>query len=317
MYKIDILQEHFEQQTLLLKKDYEGKAVSTLIRRISENNSNKAVLYIHGFNDYFFQKEMAFQFNEQGYNFYALDLRKYGRSYLNHQKLNDIRNLKDYFEEIFKALFIIKEERNRHIYLMGHSTGGLILTLFAKRYTKKELFCGLILNSPFFEFNQPYFIKSLIPLSAWLGKFLPRIKVSGGCFSQEYGKYLHESFEGEWDYNLEWKPNIPPKVNLGWIRAIWEGQKKLKRHFKIYEPILLLHSQKSVTNLNDKNQIQTRDAILNIDDIKQIASNIHGDREIVSIKDGIHDLILSKQDVRTYVYLIIFDWLKRKQPVKT
>ncbi len=29
--------------------------------------------------DYFFQTEMADQFNQHGYDFYALDLRKYGR----------------------------------------------------------------------------------------------------------------------------------------------------------------------------------------------------------------------------------------------
>ncbi len=43
----------------------------------SPQNTQKAVLYIHGFIDYFFQTEMAEQFNQHGYDFYALDLRKY------------------------------------------------------------------------------------------------------------------------------------------------------------------------------------------------------------------------------------------------
>ena len=32
-----------------------------------------------GFNDYFFQAEMGRQFADSGYNFYAVDLRRYGR----------------------------------------------------------------------------------------------------------------------------------------------------------------------------------------------------------------------------------------------
>ncbi|WP_419032711.1 alpha/beta hydrolase, partial [Dysgonomonas gadei] len=109
-YKEDILKDRFEAQTLKLRDDYEGMVTATLIRRLPESKSNKAVLYIHGFNDYFFQTEMACRFNDHGFNFYAIDLRKYGRSFLPHQKFNDIRNLKDYYEEILQSLDIIRSE---------------------------------------------------------------------------------------------------------------------------------------------------------------------------------------------------------------
>ena len=38
------------------------------------------VLYVHGWSDYFFQKRLARFWTDQGARFYALDLRKYGRS---------------------------------------------------------------------------------------------------------------------------------------------------------------------------------------------------------------------------------------------
>ena len=102
-YTEDILKDGFEQRSISLRDDYEGKAVSVLVHRLAIMNKGQAVLYIHGFNDYFFQKEMAFRFNERGIHFYALDLRKYGRSWLPHQKFNDIRDLRTYFEEIEEA----------------------------------------------------------------------------------------------------------------------------------------------------------------------------------------------------------------------
>ena len=58
--------------------------------------------------DYFFQTEMAEQFNAQGY-FYALDLRKYGRSKLPHQIFYNVLDLNEYDAEITQALEIIGE----------------------------------------------------------------------------------------------------------------------------------------------------------------------------------------------------------------
>ncbi|MEG8036484.1 hypothetical protein QP157_14580 [Sphingomonas sp. LR61] len=43
------------------------------------------VLYVHGWSDYFFQREMAEHLEALGARFFALDLRKYGRSLLPHQ----------------------------------------------------------------------------------------------------------------------------------------------------------------------------------------------------------------------------------------
>ena len=150
MYSSDVLGGRFSKCTLSLEDDYDGKVIATLIRRKSQTSATKAILYIHGFNDYFFQDQMAKRFNNEGYNFYALDLRKYGRSLLSHQKLNNVRSLLEYDEEISKALQIIKLESNNQVILMGHSTGGLIVTNYAWNHLNSQLFHGIICNSPFF-----------------------------------------------------------------------------------------------------------------------------------------------------------------------
>ena len=309
-YTEDILKDGFQQRTIPLKDDYEGKVIATLIRRLSKNNTNKAVLYIHGFNDYFFQKEMALHFNDLNINFYALDLRKYGRSYLSHQKFNDIRNLEDYFEEIQAALNIIHEERNRIVLLIGHSTGGLIATLFAKKYPNSKLFDGLILNSPFFEFNFNWLVRQVISVISVIGRFLPKIKISGG-FSPKYGESIHKSYNGEWDYNLEWKPNVAPRINLGWLRAIHNAQNEIKKEFYIDKPVLVMHSAESANASENIDEIMQKDVILNIKDISRIAKNIKGKVDDIAIKGGVHDLILSQKNVRNKVYDIITSWISK------
>lgn len=308
-YTEDILKNGFEQLTIPLTRDYEGEASATLIRRKSQIQTDKAVLYIHGFNDYFFQKEMGTWFNQINVCFYALDLRKYGRSHLPHQKFNDVRNLKDYYEEISESLRIIRSEGYLTTTLLGHSTGGLIVSLYAKDHPKSALFDGVILNSPFFKFNLAAGLRKILPVITSIGKILPSVKISGG-FTAEYGKSLHKDHYGEWDYNLNWKPHIPPKVNLGWIRAIYDAQKDLKPNFEIDKSILILHSDKSIYS-NNKNDMQKGDAILNVNDINTVARTIKGDVQISVINDGVHDLILSRLDIRDIVYSVMTDWLKK------
>ena len=42
-----------------LKDDYEGRVEATLLSRKSKKLSRNAILYLHGFIDYFFQLELA------------------------------------------------------------------------------------------------------------------------------------------------------------------------------------------------------------------------------------------------------------------
>ncbi|MGL4805090.1 MAG: alpha/beta hydrolase, partial [Bacteroidales bacterium] len=111
-YTSDELGGKFVKRTIEMQDDYEGEVVCTLIKMPSDSLSHKAVLYIHGFNDYFFQKDMAAEFDSAGFNFYALDLRKYGRSYLPNQVKFNVRDLSEYFPDIDSALTIIQKEGN-------------------------------------------------------------------------------------------------------------------------------------------------------------------------------------------------------------
>ena len=58
------------------------------------------MLHVHGFADYFFHTEYAEWWADRGYDFYALDLRKYGRSLRAHQTPNYVADLSEYFAEL-------------------------------------------------------------------------------------------------------------------------------------------------------------------------------------------------------------------------
>ena len=310
-YTEDILKDGFEQAQFDQNDDYEGKVVTTLIRKRHKNDTKKAVLYVHGFNDYFFHTELANEFLKNGFHFYALDLRKYGRSLLGHQKSNNVRDLAEYFADIDKALEIIQYENNSEVVLAGHSTGGLVVTLYASVRPNSDRFKVIYCNSPFFDMNLPnYQRKYLVPFVASLGKKFPDWPVVGG-FSEFYGKSLHKEYFGEWNYNLKWKPNKVKAVYAGWISAIVSGHSTIKSGITIDKPILIMHAGKSVYSKKWDSEIQRGDVILNVKHIKDNAQRIKGPRvDVVEIEGGIHDLFLSSVEVRRVVYLELFQWLE-------
>lgn len=311
-YKEDILKDGFEQTTLHQKEDYEGEVTATLVRKKNSGTTQKAVLYLHGFNDYFFQKAMANEFIKNDFHFYALDLRKYGRSILPHQKVNNVRNLSEYFEDIDSALAIIKSENNTQVILAGHSTGGLIITLYAADRKNSKFFDALYCNSPFYDMNLPnYQKKYVIPLVSTIGKKFPDFQVPAG-FSEFYGWSLHRDHFGEWDYDLNWKPNKAYPIHTGWIGAINEGHNKVKSGLALDKPILIMHSEKSIFPSEWNEEMFDGDAILNVKDIIENAKKIKAPRKsIVGVEGAVHDLVLSNKKTRAMVYTILFDWLEK------
>ncbi|TCM60284.1 alpha-beta hydrolase superfamily lysophospholipase [Acinetobacter calcoaceticus] len=312
VYKKDILGADYEQMTLHFPDDYEGQVLATLVRKKAAHVSSKAVLYIHGFIDYFFQTEMAEQFNQHGYDFYALDLRKYGRSHRSHQKYYNVHDLKEYDAEISKALEIIGQEGHDQVVLAGHSTGGLISTLYAAHHSQHPLLKALWCNSPFYDFNMNGLKKKYaLPRISRLGKIFPNLK-----FPSELNKFyvpsLHQNFHGEWQFNLDWKPSSYPLVYLSFIHAIHTAQKHIHAGATLSIPALIMHSSRTTYPRKWSLDAQSSDVILSVDDIEKYAHALHGDISVKSIKNGLHDLVLSAAPVRHQVYQQLFAWLQLK-----
>jgi len=297
-------------QTLSCTPDDEGPVVATLLHAPATPQTGKAVLYLHGFIDYFFQDHVAAAFVKHGYDFWALDLRKYGRSLLPHQHPNACLHLNQYYEEIGLALDAMQAAGAREITLVGHTTGGLIACLYAHDGAQRDNIARLVLNSPFFEFNEAPLMRSAAgALANVVAGSRPYATLPKGL-SPMYGESLHSSRRGEWDYNLAWKPLEGFPAYLGWVRAIRAGQQRLQQGLDLRMPILLLHSDKSVKAGSTWDEaLHTADAVLNVADMQRYGPGLGRNVTLHSVANGKHDLFLSRADVRAQVLAAIFAWM--------
>lgn len=308
-YRADELGKGFVCQTIDMGNDYEGKVVCTLVKRECNDKSDKALLYIHGFNDYFFQTEMADRFNSEGYNFYALDLRKYGRSLLPHQKRCNMKDIKEYFADIDSAIEIIQNEGNSTIILMGHSTGGLTTTLYCHSKGDDCPVDALILNSPFFKFNMGEILNEIvIPFVSFIAPILPNISIPQGA-STAYAESLLKEFHGEWVFDTDKKLMLSPDVTTGWIGAIYDAQNQVWKGLDIKVPILAMYSNNSVNGNEWSEEFMHGDAVLNVDDIAKYSQTLGDNVKCLKVVGGMHDIICSKPEVRKRVYRYIFRWI--------
>jgi len=302
--------DDFIEMTLPLLDDYEGQVVATLISAKTNRENQKSVLYLHGYVDYFFQVHLAEAFVNKGYNFYALDLRKHGRSLLPHQHKNYYRNIEEFYEEITLSIKMIKEESSEALYLLGHSTGGLIASNYMLNGELRSKVQGLMLNSPFVEIRFPRILRRpLFFLSTIVSSVRPYAKFPE-MFSPIYGKSAHKDFDGEWDYNLEWKPIKGFDLYHAWMCAIISAQDRL-RHAKIDVPILVMHAERSLNMSTYTQEAKTADTVLVVEDMQKVGAQLGGDVTLLSVKDGMHDLFLSKYEVRTFVLSEMLAWLER------
>lgn len=307
----DHLGKGFEMTYMPQPDDYSGPVRSTLVRLKAESDPGKAVLYVHGFSDYFLQDEMARMFVDAGYTFYAVDLRKYGRSLLPGQRMFQVRDIHEYFADINSAIDIMQAEGIGEIILLGHSTGGLTTSLYMSEHPS-PLIKALILNSPFLDWNLPPLLRNVaMPVVSMLGRFMPNVRVRQKPDSR-YAETLAAEHGGEWHYRRDWKPDILPNPDMGWVRAIHTAQQRLRRG-RIRVPVLLMHSADSVRKGDQKKKYYEADAILDVNAISRYGRRLSDNVTEETFPGGLHDLALSRKNIREKVYRAMLDWLKQQK----
>lgn len=310
----DVL-EGYESRFVNQGEAFDGPCRSTIIRLLDKRGSRKAFLYIHGFNDYFFQKEMGERYVDSGYNFYAVDLRRYGRSRLPWQYPFNVRDQKEYFADIDSALAQIRRDGNTDITLGGHSTGGLTVILYAAEKGADINVDRVVTNSPFLAWNfSPFMRKVAIPTVSFLGGMFKNSKIDQSkCDGYAYS--LLKQYHGFWTYNTDWKMIYSPPVTMGWIRAITKAQNNVKSKRKnIKVPLLVMHSSRKVDGCNWTPEFMTGDAVLDPFEIQKIGVTLGEDLRqtvVCTIDSGLHDLILSEPRPREAAYDSIFRFIRQ------
>jgi alpha-beta hydrolase superfamily lysophospholipase len=312
----DILGDGFFRQELGPFEIDAQACVATLVSKACSGGSRKGVLYLHGYVDYFFQSHLANRFNEAGYNFYALDLHRCGRSLREGQIPHYCRDVAEYGPEITAALHVIRKVDGNDVVVGNfHSTGGPIGLLYAQDHAAERPFDALILNSPFLDFNDSWFNKNvMIKVIASLGLLFPEQALPGGL-SVMYGQSVHRAFRGEWDFDLAWKPIQGFPARAGWIRAIHQAHRRIQAGLSLSCPVLCLFSSASSRPKAFEEIAHRTDTVLNVNDIDRHSSSLGSQVTKCVIQNGMHDLVLSAEPVRSAVFAAMFAWLDAQDSI--
>jgi alpha-beta hydrolase superfamily lysophospholipase len=307
----DVLGPEFRVETISLPPDPEGPVVATLVTLQADSPNGRAVLHVHGFADYFFHAEYARWWADRGYTFYALDLRKYGRSLLEHQTPHYVADLDEYFAEIDLAWWrITRRDGHREVIASAHSTGGLTVPLWAHKRRPAEL-VALVLNSPWFDMQGAAWLRSPATRLALerIGTSRPLQEIPRRI-STVYGRSLHKEHGGEWDYDLTWKPLESRPVYVGWLRAVRRGHALLHAGLDLACPTLVLSSARSFFGEQTDETAATHDIVLDVEQIRHWASSVGRHVTSIAIEGAIHDVVLSRPEVRAQAYDAISTWLR-------
>lgn len=299
----DLLGPGFEQATLPLGSDDEGEVVATLVRAMPHPGlrlfgawRDIDVLYVHGWSDYFFQTDLARVFTDRGARFHALDLRKYGRSIRPGQARGYVTSLDVYDDDIEAALAAMDTEpQGRRLVLLGHSTGGLTLTLWAARHPGRA--AAVVLNSPWLELQLgPLGRQAVAPLVEVRARFDPRGShpvVDLGFYTRaqrEVGS-LPEAPDG-------WRPEQGFPTHPAWLAAVIAGHARVAAGVDVGAPALVLLSARSTSPLRWNDTMTSTDSVLVVDDIARAATRIAATVTIARIDGALHDVFLSAARAR-------------------
>ncbi len=308
-WRPDVLGDDFEARTLPLP----GGAEATLVRHVPSTTGDPArvaVLYVHGFVDYFFHPHVARAVAGAGHAFYAVDLRGHGRSLAAHTAAghdpNLVTDLALYAQDLDAAAAAVRAAGHERLVVLGHSTGGLVAPLWADARPGRA--DALVLNSPWLELNEGWLQR--VPATRAIdvvGGLAPRLVV--GHLGEHYGRALHRGTGGEWDYDLAWKPSEGFPVRAGWFRSVRRAHRRVARGLNLEIPVLVLASDRSGPARRRHAELVTTDSVLDVAHMRDRAPRLGSDVTYREIPGGAHDLALSPAPARHRYLTTVVDWI--------
>lgn len=313
----DLLGDGYEQKTYELGADPDGQGENraVLVRRVSREDEEVrgAVLYVHGFSDYFFQTEMADFFAGQGLAFYGLDLRKCGRARREGQTAHYTSDLAQTDEELELALAdVAAAHPGLPVVVAAHSTGGIITALWLdRRRARGEVapVVGLVHNSPWYDLQGSSMMRGPVTQALRvMSKAQPLRELKSGLST--YGASIHRDGTGEWDFDLTFKPLTGFPVTVGWLNAVRRGHARLHRGLDIGVPALVLRSDKTHYSARYSERTDVADVVLDVRQIQRWAGCLGQETLVVPIPDARHDVFLSLKEARDAAYAVTQRWLR-------
>lgn len=220
-----------------------------------------------------------------GYAVYAYDMRGHGRSEGPRATLDD-------FEDLTNDLQIFMDrvktrEPSAPVFLMGHSVGGAVVTLYTEE--RKPKLAGLVVLAPAIRVDSPPIVAAAAPLSALLSPNFPALDVPNAAFTRD------PAVKAEMDKDpLIYQPPGPARSIGGLVAAI----EKIWQHAdEIDVPLLGLHGTAD----------KATDPRGTIELVKRARS---ADKKLLLYKGLYHDLFHEPEHEQ--VLGDVFAWLKAR-----
>lgn len=326
------------------------------------------VLYVHGWSDYFFQRHLAHFWTDRGARFYALDLRRYGRSLREGQLQGYVENLGDYDAEIALALAAMgrrvasaadappvgaaregspavgspavrptdagqagpgntgagntgqsarapgpahaHDPSTSPLILFGHSTGGLVLSLWADR--NRGAADAVILNSPWLELQVSAPLRRALQHVVNLrSRFnphdlaLPQLDL--GFYKQ--AQRMVADPEEQALVNADWRPEHTLPVRSGWLHAILNGHGRIADGLDVGAPVCTLLSARSHFGLAWRDEMLSADTVIEVEGTARAALRLGSSVTVERIDGALHDVFLSETHARADAYARLDRWV--------
>lgn len=294
-----------------------GRSPEPEDREAERRNPAFAFLAVHGWNDYFYQTELARYVDSIGGAFYAVDLRKYGRSLREGQTFGYIRDFDEYDDELHICRDLIYGELGPKIPLIlyGHSTGGLACALWADRHPGAA--DGLVLNSPWLEYHGSTGMRQAgAPVVEILARTSPMFVLPTAeddfyqraltAWRPDPGAEAVPGHEGSddpfwttgWNPNPEFRTGSGAPVRPGWLSAVLNGHARVAAGLDVGCPILVLTSARSLTGNTWREDFRAVDSVLDVKQIWKRVPELGSHTTLVKLDDAVHDVTFSRREVR-------------------
>ena len=284
------------QQDVLEGYEQAPLAPATLIRRIGRPERPRAVvLHVHGYNDYFFSTHLADALTDMGLAFYAVDMRRAGRSLQPGDKPHHITDIAELGADISAAAAAAGADARARtgdeslpLVVHAHSTGGLAAAVWAADTPDPDL-AGLVLNSPFFGLVLRPWERYAMSATPAISRVRP-----GQVIARVPSPYTVALVEhGGWEFEHAWKKPGGEPATAGWLAATRAAQRRVAAGLDIRVPVLVGRSDSSGPDRAANPRHQSQDVVIDVELIAAWAPGLGTNVREAVIADAIHDLSLS------------------------
>src|SRR2546423_279506 len=153
---------------------------------------------------------------------------------------------------------------------------------------------GVWLHSPFFEWRVAAWRRPQLHVEAAIGRFSPLAKSLEALPRGSTESLLAAG----WVLDVSLKPIEAFPVYLGWIGSMCDAHARVQRGLAVACPVLSMHSDEADVGLDWRH-------------IARYSRGLGPDVAVLAFPGALHDLVLSRPEIREEVFRQLFAWTAR------